>query len=170
MARGKMDEEVLCLTRASKLIEALDDARAQARVASYLNMRFTSAGEGILQSEDRAEHMRAGKPEDPRQPLLPHVAVAPPTSPQVASAASGPTPAPTGAATPPGAAKEAPFFLGGGPGWNASGKGSEHDDDPMPVGKPTAPPHKPKAKASKDGGWDIGKSDEDPDAEVEVKI
>jgi len=173
MARGRTDQEVLCISRASKLLEELDDPRAQARVASYLYMRFTSAGELILQSEDRALYN-----EDKRQIPLPFVATPAPTlpptapapaTPQGASAPASTQPAASSAGTAPGtpaapkSLKDAPFFLGGGPGWDASGKGSEHDDDPTPKAPPK-PPTTQRAKPNASGGWDLNEE------EVEVKI
>jgi hypothetical protein len=68
-----MDAELLALSRACKIIEELEDARAQARVASFLMMRFTSAGEQNLPSEERAKHFKLalGDEADPRQMTLP---------------------------------------------------------------------------------------------------
>lgn len=71
MARGKMDQELLALARASKHIEELEDPRAQSRVATYLMMRYTAAGEQNLPSEERAKLSFGEDAPDPRQLVIP---------------------------------------------------------------------------------------------------
>jgi hypothetical protein len=173
MARGRSDQEVLVLGRVSKAIEELDDPMAAARIASYLYLRFTAAGEAVLQSEDRAAIVSATTGHGATMaPALPPPAPATPLAAPAAGTgqrgAAGREPGtPAGAtvapastpAAAPKAAEEAPKS-----GWDLSGKGSEHDDDPEPP-KPAPKPTKTTAKPAADGnGWDL------KEEEVEVKI
>lgn len=106
-----MDEELLALGRASKHIDALDDPRAQARVATYLMMRYTAAGEQNLPSDERRKYMLFPPQEtevevaDPRQMELPGTTPVPaPTRPATPAATVAATTPPdtsaTGTATP----------------------------------------------------------------------
>ena len=177
MARGKTDQEVLAISRASKHLEDLEDPRAQARVASYLYMRFTAAGESILQSEDRAALAKV----DERQIALPFVAAPGPTLPHTATAGGVPPAAVQGAAAPTGGGT-----AGGGASRSAPGSAPVA---PQPAGRPetkeetaarldrdwglkeedgapptAAKPTNTKAKPNASGGWDL------KEEEVEVKI
>lgn len=86
-----------------RTIEELEDPRAQVRIASYLLMRFTSASESHLPSEERGKHFAAGfrREEDPRQMIIP--GTIPGTIPATPGAASTTPPAASaaGPATPP---------------------------------------------------------------------
>lgn len=153
MPRPKTEEDVLALQRASRLIEELEDPRARARVAQFLYAKYTRFSESILPLEERKEY--ASAPEvDPRQMALPHTATEPTATPAAVAVAAT---SPTGATAPE-----------RGTGWDCSGRGSEHDDDPMPPSKPQ--PKTTRARAV-DGGWELG-NDEVPDGKgnVEVKI
>lgn len=172
MARGRSDQEVLVLGRVSKAIEELDDPMAAARIASYLYLRFTAAGEAVLQSEDRIAivsattgHATTAAPAlPPPGPATPLPAPVPGTAQRGGTGREpGPQPGATQAPTSPAAtapkATEEPVKTG----WDLSGKGSEHDDDPEPP-KPPARPTKTTAKPAAEGGWEI------KEEEVEVKI
>jgi len=167
VARGKTDQEVLAISRAAKHLEELEDPRAQARVASYLYMRFTSAGETILQSEDRAALQK-----DERQIALPFAPTGGSTLPHVAPA---PVPAPPMAArapVPPSATSADGGPVRAAPATKAETKEEaaerldrdwglkEEDVAPPKAAKPT----NTKAKPSASGGWDL------TEEEVEVKI
>lgn len=176
MARGRTDQEVLCISRAAKHLEELEDPRAQARVASYLYMRFTAAGESILQAEDRETYA------DKRQMPLPFAVGT--TLPQAAPApaqpapGAGPAAAPKGAASAAGAARAAAPGSGTGAASPAAEPAKEPEsaeeaaarldkDWGLKEGTDDIKPAKPKttrAKESADGGWDL------KEEEVEVKI
>jgi hypothetical protein len=194
VTRSKTDDEVLALGRASRIIEGLEDPRAQARVASYLFYRFTAAGESILPAEERRAIRAIESLEVHDQPAALPAAQAP----QAASPVGGATPpatvngttlpggaetgntgtaarAETGTAGTPATAPADPV-----PGWNLSAEGSEKDDVEIPGAAEQAaarkappkarmrretPPSAPTKVTEVDGGWDIS-----PDAEIEVKI
>jgi hypothetical protein len=172
MARGKTDEEMLALGRTNRMLEDLEDPRARARVAHFLYLRFTAAGEEIVPFEDRVSEIKPIAQTPPPQLSLQMPTVTPsiPSSvdaPQASATPPGP-PVPTtrpGASTAGagGTATDPPA-----PGWNISGQGSAHDDTPL------AQPDQKKAGKTKvtpagDGsGWDLNV--DDPNAEVEVKI
>lgn len=167
MGRGKTDDELLALGRANRLLEDLDDPRAQARIAQYLYMRFTDAGDNILPVEDRPLDVRltneAHRALD-RQVTIPGTD-APARAPH-APAATGPTPGSTHARN---AAHAADVTAESAPvagGWNLSGNGSENDDPPPQAAAP-AKPSRIKATPTA-GGWTL--TDGDPNQEVEVKI
>lgn len=135
--RGKMDQEVLALSRAAKHIEELEDPRAQARVASYLAMRYTNSVEHALPAEDRRRFAEAGVPTDPakeaadpRQMTLPGTVAPAPTPP-----ATAPAPLP---ATPPaasaGTGAEGPAARHGGP------VAETPDPSPEPAPEPAPEP------------------------------
>lgn len=162
----KADEETLVLGRVSRMLEQMEDAKAQARIATYIFHRFTVAGDHILPIEDQPA------PADRRQLEIAFPATA--TRPAAAPAASGTgatRPATTaGQETGATVAQSAPVEPPKTSGWDLSSNGSDNDDEPV-----EAKPKKPKAaraepsKAPKvtavDGGWEIG-----PDEEIEVKI
>lgn len=194
MARGKMDHEMLALSRASKHIEDLEDPRAQCRVATYLMMRYTSAGEQSLPSEERAKHSPFyQEPVDPRQMQIPGTEAPPAATTRPATVADAP-PA-TVAPSAPSTAVEPPVTghddASPGPdmrdmpppvktGWGLSGEGENGNDDEgnqTPVEKPTSrfkklagdtpkPLKKDRTLKESAGGWEIVGGDE----EVEVKI
>ncbi len=192
MARGKMDQELLALSRASKHIEDLEDPRAQSRVATYLMMRYTAAGEQNLPSEDRFKIES-----DARQLMIPGTETAPPipaaTRPATPADATPATVTPSAPTTDAGATAtgRGDALPGPGPdirdipppvvtGWGLAGDEGGNDDEgnrPPPIAKPRpgfkklVDPQKPlkKEKTLKDsasGGWDLVGGDE----EVEVEI
>ena len=168
MTRMKADEETLVLGRVSRMLEQMDDARAQARIATYIFHRFTVAGDQILPVEDQP----AGTPTDKRQLEIAFPASS--TRPVAAQATSG-----TGATRPaPTAGQETGATVAQSDtskpvnrtGWDLSSMGSENDDEPTETkpkktkGARAEPSKAPKVTAV-DGGWEIG-----PDEEIEVKI
>lgn len=176
MARGRTDQEVLCISRAAKHLEELEDPRAQARVASYLYMRFTAAGESILQSEDRETYadkrqiplpftVAATLPQAPPAPAQPAPGAGPAAAPQGAASAVGGTPPSARAAATPAASPAAEPAKEPETPEEAAKRldkdwGLKEGTDDMKAAKPTAT----RAKESADGGWDI------KEEEVEVKI
>lgn len=171
MARRSTDEDILAMSRAAREIEQLDDPAAQARVATYLYLRFTSAGESIAVTGDRPRPPAQTSAPAPQLTLPEVVTPAPATAPHNAPDVA-PVPEPTPAGNGPDGAAAAPESP---PGWGLAGDGSS-DDAGLPampknppagrvkarVGKPAAPP--PKVTQTGDG-WDIG-----GDEEVEVKL
>lgn len=168
MTRMKADEETLVLGRVSRMLEQMEDARAQARIATYIFHRFTVAGEQILPTEDRIAISGA----EDRQLHLPTVAVTRPANAPESAPVAPTRPATTAGqetgAT--GAQSATPEPVDGG-GWNLSGDGSDADDGPADASKSkklkavrAAATKAPKVTAV-DGGWEIG-----PDEEIEVKI
>jgi hypothetical protein len=192
VTRSRSDEELLVLGRAARLIEQLEDPRAQARVATYLYHRYTSAGEVILPAEERRGMREVAGDVLPQQlPLAGTDPGPPPAPPAAPTPAGGPPAAPTPPAAP--AAATAASTTTTEPaqtGLNLSGNGSDRDDEDLPPdlpdnvrsnpgrqNQPRAPRAKPapapKVTENKDGGWDLNEQDppaDDPNAEVVVKI
>lgn len=159
MARGKMDQELLALGRASKHIEELDDPRAQSRVATYLMMRYTAAGEQNLPSEERAKHFRAslgGESEaDPRQLTIPGTAPGPVADAAPTRPATPPDDRPaTNPATPPVAGADDPA---------AHGESGTEPDPAAPE-----PTFKRRAKIVSKPEPLVGLNDTDEEVEVEI--
>lgn len=152
MAKSGMDDEALAIQRAARELEKLDDASAQARVAFYLYLRYTAAGDriapgGVAPATPAAlpvsapQHAVSGPPApaaDDRAPAAPAPAAAP---------AGGR--APGTPALPPGAQA----------GLDLSGKGSENDDDASDMDRRPPPP--PEPEPSFEG-------DDDDGVEVEI--
>lgn len=168
MTRMKADEETLVLGRVSRMLEQMEDARAQARIATYIFHRFTVAGEQILPTEDR---IAISGTED-RQLHLPSVTVTRPVNAPESATVAPTRPATTAgqetAQAGPQSGTSEPVNAGG---WNLSGDGSESDDELVDSGKPkklkavrAAATKAPKVTAV-EGGWEIS-----PDEEIEVKI
>lgn len=167
MARGKTDQEMLALQRCMRTIEELEDPRAQVRIASYLLMRFTSASESHLPSEERGKHFAAGfrREEDPRQMTIPGTISATPgaasTTPPATSAA--------GPATPPAVTSGKPAAAAA-----AAAEPTIGDvmDEPA---SPARPDPKKGTKVKKpdpepEPEENLLEDDADGDAEIEVKI
>lgn len=114
MARkGSMDDEALCIQRSAREIEKLDDEAAQARVAFYLYLRYTAAGDRIapggMMPAAPAAALPGGTPKAPvSAPSADVVDVATVGGPGAADGPPGDTPS---------------------PGLDLSGTGSENDDD-----------------------------------------
>lgn len=163
----KADEETLVLGRVSRMLEQMEDTKAQARIATYIYHRFTIAGDQILPVDDQVTVSY----HDSRQLPLPNVPAAPRAP--VEKAGTGATrPATTAgqetAQAGPQSGTTEPVNAGG---WNLSSNGSENDDEPTEEPKPKRPkgaraePSKAPKVTAVDGGWEIG-----PDEEIEVKI
>lgn len=135
MAKKGMDDEALTIQRCARLIEDLEDEAGQARVALYLYLRYTAAGERIAPGHADAQPSRwrpafAG----PAEPIAGHPTAEPPVS--------GPEPIPD-APTPPddSGAADAPAGAADDDeqeeesddeqptGWDIGGQGSDQDDD-----------------------------------------
>ncbi len=186
--RSKSDDEILVLGRTARLIEGLEDPCAQARVATYLYMRFTHATEAILPAEEasavRDLRWRSGEgqlalPLGPTPPGGMPAADAPP-------ARGAPVADPSAPAT-PSAADAAPGNVAtSGEGWDLAGnaaQGGSDDEGEKELqdaanaakvpGKNRARPVRgtvvQKAVPSPDGGWDL-EGALPGDAEVKVKI
>lgn len=193
MARGKMDHEMLALSRASKHIEDLEDPRAQCRVATYLMMRYTSAGEQSLPSEERAKHSPFyQEPVDPRQMQIPGTEASPSATTRPATAVDVPpatvTPSVSSTAVEPPTTghddtSPGPDMRDMPPpvktGWGLSGEDGNDDEggNRVTVEKQTSrfkklatdtpkPLKKDRTLKESAGGWELVGGDE----EVEVKI
>lgn len=182
MARGKSDDEMLALQRVVRMLDELEDPRSRARVAHFAYLRYTAAGEEIVPPEDRVVEIKPA----PKPAPAPQVAVSTPDPNRPPVPVPTTTDPPVGAPdvpTRPGAATAPESGSEQAPGWDLSGRGSAHDDTPVPGAAGASAGAKkvrtPKIEASKDGkGWDLDtplsaakKSGElNPNDEVEVKI
>ena len=82
LAKSGMDDEALSIQRAAREIEKLDDSGAQARVAFYLYLRYTAAGDRIAPGEAPSAPARIA-------PSTAPAAVAPSAAQQPVSGAPG---------------------------------------------------------------------------------
>jgi hypothetical protein len=169
MARVKTDQEILVLQRCARLLDELEDPRAQARIASFLVMRFTSEGERNLPSEERRKHLDlpSVQPEpDNRQMTIPGTDLdthnAAPTRPYTATDAR---PATTPATTPVRGADGARTGRDAASDGARTGRDAASDTDPdtAPT-RPAAVPRNTKSTIFKDF------SNLNDDEEVEVEI
>lgn len=128
MAKKGMDDEALTIQRCARMIEDLGDEPAQARVALFLFLRYTGAGDLIVPGHGAGALPPMGTPTAAWSVGAARIthAVRAPSAPEDAASGTAPTADDDADGSDNGAADGNAEPSG----WDISGMGSEHDDEP----------------------------------------